>query len=45
MAYPFVEGLMNFFYGATLRAKVGGVVSLLQCVALPSTITPKRKAA
>ncbi|KAL1530728.1 hypothetical protein AB1Y20_001627 [Prymnesium parvum] len=45
VAYPFVEGLMNFFYGASLRAKVGGIITLLQCVVLPSSISPKRKAA
>jgi len=40
VAYPFVSGLMNLFYGTSLRAKAGGVLTLLQCVAFPSSVSP-----
>jgi len=40
VAYPFVRGLMHFFYGHSLASKVGGVITLLRCMATPAAMHP-----
>ena len=44
VAYPFVRGLMHFFYGHSLASKLGGVITLLRCVATPASMHPSKTA-
>ena len=38
VAFPFVRGLMQFFYGHSLATKLAGVVALARCALLPSSV-------
>ena len=36
VAFPFVRGLMQFFYGHSLGTKVTGVLALIRCSLAPA---------
>ena len=37
-AFPFVRGLMHFFYGHSLASKLGGVAALIRCALFPNAL-------
>jgi acyl-CoA reductase-like NAD-dependent aldehyde dehydrogenase len=39
-AFPFVRGLMHFFYGHSLSSKLSGVLALIQCSLFPASSAP-----